>query len=169
MRLWRKGFDLFDAPHPTRIPDPESALAQVFGLLASHPGFRVIPVENSSRSRKAILGIGSYILGNIQTIVLYKRVRQGQDNTALLREFFNAEYYARRHPEVRRLGLPLLSHYLFIGFRKGFDPSSLFDTSGYLAANPDVAASRVNPLLHYLAEGRKEGRPCAAPQGGYQK
>ncbi|HZX28255.1 MAG TPA: phytanoyl-CoA dioxygenase family protein [Telluria sp.] len=33
-----------------------------------------------------------------------------------------------------------------------------FDPALYLQANPDVAAAGVNPLEHYLAHGRKEGR-----------
>lgn len=154
--------------HPARIPDPAAALAQVFDLLAVHPDFRVIPAGQPSRSRKLIQGIFAYWTGNIQTIWLYGRVKTDRDNAALLRDFFDAEYYAGRYPEVRRSRMPLLGHYLFIGFRKGFDPSRLFDTSEYLAANRDVTASRVNPLLHYLVEGRKEGRLCAPPQSGYQ-
>jgi hypothetical protein len=37
-----------------------------------------------------------------------------------------------------------------------------FDTGDYLAANPDVAAAGVNPLLHYLALGIHEGRSSHA-------
>ena len=33
-----------------------------------------------------------------------------------------------------------------------------FDTLGYLAANPDVAAADVNPLEHFLAFGIYQGR-----------
>ena len=33
-----------------------------------------------------------------------------------------------------------------------------FDTTGYLAANPDVAAAGINPLDHYLTLGTYEGR-----------
>lgn len=36
--------------------------------------------------------------------------------------------------------------------------SGLFDKSWYLAHNPDVAQSKVNPLLHYLRYGGFEGR-----------
>jgi GT2 family glycosyltransferase/glycosyltransferase involved in cell wall biosynthesis len=36
--------------------------------------------------------------------------------------------------------------------------SGLFDTNWYLAQNPDVAAAKVNPLLHYLRHGAQEGR-----------
>ena len=36
--------------------------------------------------------------------------------------------------------------------------SVAFDTLGYLAANPDVAAAGVNPLEHFLKFGIYEGR-----------
>jgi len=44
------------------------------------------------------------------------------------------------------------------GWHEGRDPSAGFDTTGYLAANPDVAAAGVNPLDHYLMFGVYEGR-----------
>ena len=44
------------------------------------------------------------------------------------------------------------------GWHEGRDPSASFDTLGYLAANPDVAAAGVNPLDHYLKYGIYEGR-----------
>lgn len=41
------------------------------------------------------------------------------------------------------------------------DAAGLFDRSGYLARYPDVAASGVDPLQHYLDAGAREGRvPC---------
>lgn len=49
-------------------------------------------------------------------------------------------------------------HYLEYGAREGRAPNALFDPVAYLAANPDVAASGVNPLLHYQEFGWHEGR-----------
>ncbi len=55
------------------------------------------------------------------------------------------------------------SSYDAAGWRLGLNPDALFDTRYYLAHNPDVAAARINPLLHYEAYGWKEGRdPSAA-------
>lgn len=56
----------------------------------------------------------------------------------------------------------LLAHYISEGWRQGLDPHPLFQTSLYLANNPDVAASGMNPLLHYLKHGGLEGR-CPHP------
>jgi serralysin len=52
---------------------------------------------------------------------------------------------------------PLL-HYVEYGWREGRDPSSLFSTGGYRAANPDVASAGIDPLNHFLVWGIHEGR-----------
>src|SRR5438874_1264892 len=36
--------------------------------------------------------------------------------------------------------------------------SGLFDSAHYLASNPDVADQNIDPLLHYLEEGARQGR-----------
>lgn len=52
----------------------------------------------------------------------------------------------------------LAQHYLlYVGF-EGRKPSEKFDSSFYLEQNPDVKASGLNPLLHYLKFGKKEER-----------
>ena len=48
--------------------------------------------------------------------------------------------------------------FVMFGWSEGRDASASFDTLGYLAANPDVAAAGVNPLDHYLISGIYEGR-----------
>jgi serralysin len=45
-----------------------------------------------------------------------------------------------------------------VGWTEGRDASTWFDTQGYLAANPDVAAAGMNPLDHFLQFGIYEGR-----------
>jgi serralysin len=40
--------------------------------------------------------------------------------------------------------------------------SAAFDTLGYLAENPDVAAAGVNPLEHFLSFGIYEGRQAVS-------
>jgi SAM-dependent methyltransferase len=40
--------------------------------------------------------------------------------------------------------------------------TELFDAAFYLSNNPDVAASRVNPALHFVTRGWKEGRKPSA-------
>jgi hypothetical protein len=51
-----------------------------------------------------------------------------------------------------------LLHYLENGFQETRSPYEGFSSSGYLRANPDVAAAGVNPLEHWIYNGRFEGR-----------
>jgi phytanoyl-CoA hydroxylase len=81
------------------------------------------------------------------------------------RKTFSADYYlAAAQPNLSPADAryPWL-HYLTLGWRNGLDPSPTFSTTGYLDANPDVRLSGLNPLLHYVAYGRAEGRYAPAP------
>lgn len=44
------------------------------------------------------------------------------------------------------------------GWRKGQCPNLYFDTSWYLTTYQDVAAGKINPLIHYIHHGEREGR-----------
>jgi glycosyltransferase involved in cell wall biosynthesis len=74
---------------------------------------------------------------------------------------FLADWYLERHQELAEVG-DLLAYYCRQGWRLGDQPNPYFDPSFYLATNQDVARAGVNPLLHYILHGDKEGRdPCA--------
>lgn len=69
---------------------------------------------------------------------------------------FDADYYARQNPDVS--ADDALEHFLSYGWREGRDPRADFSVRTYLEFNADVAASGVNPFVHYLQHGRAEGR-----------
>ena len=77
---------------------------------------------------------------------------------------FDAAWYADRYPEAGSAGMAL-AHFLKVGAEAGNDPGPGFSVRGYLADHPDVAASGMNPLLHYLRFGRGEGRTVRDGQG----
>lgn len=86
---------------------------------------------------------------------------------------FDVGYYSSQFqaPEKfhRRAFRRAASHYLMAGPARHRNPSRSFDGQYYLAANPDVAASGMNPLLHFLQYGVVEGRypnPRFAAIGG---
>ena len=54
--------------------------------------------------------------------------------------------------------LHAISHFVSTGAQQGLDPNPLFSIRFYLAAYPDVGASGINPLIHYIYHGGKEGR-----------
>ena len=67
---------------------------------------------------------------------------------------FDEAWYKRTYG-IRHIDPAL--HYLTLGWQCGFNPSTLFNGNDYLAKNPDVAAAKMNPLLHYEAFGCLEG------------
>lgn len=68
---------------------------------------------------------------------------------------FDAEFYSNTYSDVSG---DELTHYLSKGHKQGKLPSLEFDTDSYLRAYNDVGYSGVNPVLHYVAYGKKEGR-----------
>lgn len=80
---------------------------------------------------------------------------------ALVRRFFDAEFYLTLHEDVRVAGVNALQHFLQIGWAEGRPPHPMFDTDYYLRRYPDVEACGVNPFAHFLSMGWREGRdPC---------
>jgi hypothetical protein len=51
-----------------------------------------------------------------------------------------------------------VEHYTTEGYKIGLLPSIHFDSSRYARENPDVAASGMDPLYHYIKFGKSEGR-----------
>jgi hypothetical protein len=72
---------------------------------------------------------------------------------------FDADFYLAGNPDVARLGLDPLEHFLARGWREGRDPAPDFSVRSYLDLNPDVAEQQVNPFVHWLTNGEAEGRP----------
>lgn len=76
-------------------------------------------------------------------------------------------FYAQANPDVAQAHGDPVAHYSQYGWKEGRNPDALFTTSGYLAANADVAnadlaKSGANPLTHYDQFGWKEGRDPSA-------
>ena len=66
-------------------------------------------------------------------------------------------WYRQNYEDLRDRPIDVARHYLEYGAREGRNPGPAFDTKSYLARNPDVASSGLNPLVHYLLYGSKRG------------
>lgn len=69
--------------------------------------------------------------------------------------YFDKDYYKNEYPDVKG---NLLKHYYYYGYKLGNNPSAKFYNNYYLDHNSDIKNSGINPLLHYVVSGQKEGR-----------
>lgn len=78
-------------------------------------------------------------------------------------ELFDAAWYLARYRDAGIMNMDAAEHYIRLGARLQRDPGPNFSTAFYLITYVDVAQAGVNPLWHYIAHGRAEGRrvaPC---------
>jgi hypothetical protein len=73
-------------------------------------------------------------------------------------EWFDADWYLAKYPDVGIAGMDPVMHYDEFGWKEARNPGPGFDTTWYLQANPDVAASGMNPFWHFVQHGSAEGR-----------
>ncbi len=79
------------------------------------------------------------------------------DQAAIVGAEFDDEFY-RQKSGLRLSAAQALEHFLRKGWKEGRDPHPQFSTRYYLKQNADVWRAGVNPYVHYLIAGRKEGR-----------
>jgi hypothetical protein len=70
--------------------------------------------------------------------------------------WFNPVWYRARHAVPP--GLHALAHFLRHRATGTVSPIPEFDSAWYLATYPDIAASGMDPMEHYLVQGFREGR-----------
>ena len=75
-----------------------------------------------------------------------------------LLKLFDPIWYQRKQSTTSIPDVELLWDYLEAGWLDGRNPSPQFDANAYLLRNHDVASARINPLLHYVQRGMREGR-----------
>lgn len=88
------------------------------------------------------------------------RLSAGREDALLIHNshLFDADYYVGQSRNSAGRTIWPAQHYALHGWRQGLDPGPIFKTSSYLERYPDVAAANINPLVHYLRSGMREGR-----------
>ncbi|WP_206664676.1 rhamnosyltransferase WsaF family glycosyltransferase [Dankookia rubra] len=93
--------------------------------------------------------------GSQPYVGLMGRLRLRRDRRMLSRSpLFDHAWYLQTYPDV--VGTDPIIHFLCHGTQERRNPGPRFDTATYLARRPDVAAARVNPLVHFLRAGYAE-------------
>lgn len=86
-----------------------------------------------------------------------KATRSGLDllrDCRLIKEsgLFDRTYYLRINPDVARLKIDPIRHYVMHGASEGRNPSAEFNTRDYLRSHPELLADPAvpNPLVHFI-------------------
>lgn len=113
-----------------------------------------------------ILFLGLHSIDELREIAVRSKNKTGGHEHCwaceIMRPHFESEYYYARYPDIPNQ-TDALSHFCEIGWTEERSPSLNFDTKYYIQANPDVKDAGVNPFIHYLTEGLKEGRKSKSP------
>jgi len=70
---------------------------------------------------------------------------------------FDTGWYLEKNPDVKKVGMDPLQHYLRYGAQEGRDPHPLFDAKWYLSQKPELPKVGLTPLEHYVSHGAREG------------
>ncbi|MFQ5623936.1 MAG: hypothetical protein ACE5FS_11130 [Paracoccaceae bacterium] len=82
---------------------------------------------------------------------------------SIVAQEFDPGFYRQNYDGLPDSDRELAEHYCTTGWRLGHDPNGDFSTRHYLDTNPDVAAAKINPFVHFILFGRAEGRSPKAP------
>lgn len=75
-----------------------------------------------------------------------------------VRKFFDPSFYL---DQIHLIGIHTeepWEHYLNVGWKMGYSPSSQFNIDQYWNANPDIFEAKVEPLEHWVRFGKSENR-----------
>ena len=96
------------------------------------------------------------VLTGFETYVFPDGTVNNNDGDVLVDDLY---YYSRNH-DVWNAHVDADPHYHSIGWHEWRDPNAFFSTSFYLAVNPDVKASGVDPLIHFDTDRLDAGPPA---------
>lgn len=78
-------------------------------------------------------------------------------NVILYSGLFDNEWFSKYY-SLENTNVNLIKYYLNYYLIYGLNPSANFDSIWYLEKYPDVKKIGLNPFVHYILYGRKEGR-----------
>lgn len=167
--LQRDGLELEE--QIVKLRDRNDYLEEKIGRLRDKAGVNVTPPK-AKRGSSFSLGDSSLNSALVEIINSMESKTRGSMGFSLSRAkrirkdrvlISNSEYFDKKYvaTQLGQLGLQVndpLEFFVSFGAALELSPSEKFDTKSYLAMNPDVKDSGINPLLHYIKHGKAEGR-----------
>ncbi len=101
------------------------------------------------------------------SVYIRKRLAHNQDDldrTLILESgLFDPDFYRAAYPDIADIADPLL-HFIISGADEGRRPNARFDTKFYADTVSNKREWRINPLVHYLLVGRRQGVATVDPR-----
>ena len=116
--------------------------------------FRLVDAAVTYEGNKIVIdgpGGSHTVLTGVERFVFTDGTVDNHDGDGLVDDLF---YYAQNH-DVWTAHADADAHYHQFGWHEGRDPNAFFSTSTYLALNPAVKASGVDPLVQFDQSGWK--------------
>lgn len=157
-----------DVAPPSYLPDPEiDAKTQILRYLCFLDE-GTVPGPDGSSSVEEITARGRAIVA--------RHVEGGmpllpstdlalQLHVEAVRDRFDADFYARSHPDIAASGTVLISHYCDTGWRELNRPMKGFDPWWYWRSHLNSDAPVIDPLLHHVLVGEALGLETSSPEG----
>jgi glycosyltransferase involved in cell wall biosynthesis len=102
-----------------------------------------------------------YVLFGKKEGRITKPVNLTAEEIEAARAEFDVDYYLSQQPDIKSSDLEPLEHYLYYGWKEGFDPSPDFSTKFYLKNYSVIDKSGLQPFVHYVMHGKQERREPA--------
>jgi glycosyltransferase involved in cell wall biosynthesis len=103
------------------------------------------------------------------TTEFYRKAKFGNPSdittVKLIKKYIDSNYYFARYDDLDRNHIDAALHYVISGWHEGRDPSASFDARFYADSCVGSNGSQLNPLLHYVMFGKKEGLPTFGTAG----
>lgn len=115
-------------------------------------------LKHWSKAQESVIEVSQTGAEKKNTLEKPKDLEQYVFDKILESDLFDVEWYLSEFKEKQGIKDNPLAHYLAYGVHQRLNPSQGFDTCYYIESNPDVAAADMNPFLHYVLQGRAEGR-----------
>ena len=97
-------------------------------------------------------GVNEGRKGNNSHLLRFKQ------NADVIRDDFDVGHYLSQKPNLTNYASDPVLNFLEIGYAEGLNPNPNFNSKFYQKMNADLAYADINGFVHYVSDGRREGR-----------